>query len=438
MGVFIDRAIRRGRPYNHLVTYNTWFQYGTAIDEGTLASEIDAAADLGVELFVVDAGWYKAGSDPTDFTTGIGVWEADPERFPSGLAALSDRAHERGMKFGIWVEPERVDLSTVNKPGLARERWLATQRGRFDPSKRNALATFAQVCLAVPEARNWIVERLSRLIDEVHPDYLKWDNNYWLNCDRPGHAHGRTDGNFSHVEGLQQILATLRERYPDLVIENCSGGGNRLEPSMLGFSDTAWMDDRSLSPTHVRHNLEGLTVLLPPASLLSFVFGNEWGAEPGGSDVGFAFRSRMPGILGGAWRTSELDPSARSRMREQIATYRRLRDLLPDAAVRLLTDQIHEDASGVWDALQETSASTGAAVLFAFENPGAPPSVTLRPRGLRPAVIYDIVSVDAGPLGRASGETLMSAGVDVVSSSTSRAHIIELRPSSTTTDGDIR
>ena len=66
-----------------------------------------------------------------DFTTGIGVWEADPDRFPSGLSALSDHAHELGMKFGIWVEPERVDLKTVGKAGLAKERWLATQSGRL-------------------------------------------------------------------------------------------------------------------------------------------------------------------------------------------------------------------------------------------------------------------------------------------------------------------
>ena len=125
--VFINSAVRHGRSYSPLVTYNTWFAYGTDINEASMIHEMDAAADLGVELFVVDAGWYEAGSDPSDFTTGIGVWEADPDRFPSGLSALSDHAHTLGMKFGIWVEPERVDLKTVGKAGLARERWLATQ-----------------------------------------------------------------------------------------------------------------------------------------------------------------------------------------------------------------------------------------------------------------------------------------------------------------------
>jgi len=148
MRSFIDTAVRHGRAYSPLVTYNTWFTYGTAIDEASMRHEMDAAADLGVELFVVDAGWYKAGDDPGDFTTGIGVWEADTDRFPSGLGALSDHAHALGMKFGIWVEPERVDIRTVGRAGLARERWLATQAGRYDPAKTNARADSAQICLA--------------------------------------------------------------------------------------------------------------------------------------------------------------------------------------------------------------------------------------------------------------------------------------------------
>jgi len=426
--VFIDRAIRHGRPYSPLVTYNTWFQYGTAIDEESMTREIGSAADLGVELFVVDAGWYKAGDDPWDYTTGIGVWETDTDRFPSGLAALSDLAHSRGMKFGIWVEPERVDLKTVGKAGLARERWLATQNGLYDPAKRNADVNSAQVCLASAEARNWIVERLSRLIDEVHPDYLKWDNNFWTNCDRTGHGHGGEDGNFAHVRGLQDVLSTIRDRYPDLIIENCSGGGNRLEPSMLGFSDTAWMDDRSLDPMHVRHNLEGLSALMPPAALLSFVFGNEWAAEPEDNDIGLSFRSRMPGILGTTWRSDDLSDETRTGVQQQIDIYRALRNGLPDASVRLLSPQIDESSWGSWDALQKSSATTGLSVLFAFENPGAPSSTTVRPLGLLPSTLYDVVSVDSGSLGRARGDELMTNGIEVFSSPGSRAHIIELRP----------
>ena len=426
--VFIDSAVRQGRPYSPLVTYNTWFSYGTAINEESMIHEMDAAADLGVELFVVDAGWYRAGSDPSDFTTGIGVWEADADRFPSGLSALSDHAHELGMKFGIWVEPERVNLQTVGKAGLAKERWLATQSGRYDPAKTNATANAAQLCLSSTEARDWILGRLSALIDSAHPDYLKWDNNFWVNCTRSGHGHGSDDGNFMHVSALQQLLATLRDRYPDLLIENCSGGGNRLEPSMLAFSDTAWMDDRSSSAPHVRHNLQGLSTIMPPSSLLSFVFGNEWEGEGDDNDLPNAFRSRMPGILGATWRTDELNDESRSGMRQEIGTYKALRDALPDRSAQLLTLQVDDDPAGGWDALQESSASTGNAVIFAFENPGAAETTTVRPQALASDTLYDVVSVDVGSIGEASGDELMSSGLTIFSSPGSRAHVLQLRP----------
>ena len=105
-----------------LVTYNTWFAYGTEIDEASMRAEMDRAAALGVELFVIDAGWYAGAgtAGPFDFDAGLGGWTADPARFPNGLAPLSDYAHSLGMKFGIWVEPERVNLSLVGAAGRRR------------------------------------------------------------------------------------------------------------------------------------------------------------------------------------------------------------------------------------------------------------------------------------------------------------------------------
>jgi len=100
----------------------------------------------------------------------------------------------------------------------------------------------------------------------VGPDYLKWDNNYWISCDRSSHGHGDADGNLARGKGLYGILAALRARYPDLSIEDCASGGNRLDLGMVQY-----MDDTSGPSTRVRHNLEGLNAVFPPAYLLSFV-----------------------------------------------------------------------------------------------------------------------------------------------------------------------
>ena len=92
---------------------------------------------------------------------------------------------------------------------------------------------------------------------------MKWDNNAWVNCNRTGHDHGASDGNFAQVQGLYEILQSLRDRYPDLLIENVADGGSRIDFGILRYSDVAWMDDRTSPPMRARHNLEGLSSVLP-------------------------------------------------------------------------------------------------------------------------------------------------------------------------------
>src|SRR5262249_25129446 len=154
-------------------------------------------------------------------------------------------------------------------------------------------------------ARQWILDWLTALLDEVQPDYLKWDNNMWLNCNREGHDHGASGGNFAQVTGLYKLLSEIRDRYPDLTIENVSGGGNRLDVGMLRYTDVAWMDDRTAPSMHVRHNLEGLTAVFPPAYLLSFV--TEHDTEPlhDSPDMSLYMRSRMGGVLGLCFKSAQ-------------------------------------------------------------------------------------------------------------------------------------
>src|SRR5207248_516487 len=164
----------------------------------------------------------------------------------------------------------------------------------------------ALICLASGAARAWLLARVSALVDAVQPDYVKWDNNAWVNCDRAGHGHGATDGNFAQVSGLYQVLEALRAQYPDLLIENVSGGGNRLDFGMLRYTDVAWMDDRTTPSVHVRHNLEGLAAAFPPAYLLSFVTDQVGEPLHDAPDLPLYVRSRMGGALGLCFRTADL------------------------------------------------------------------------------------------------------------------------------------
>jgi alpha-galactosidase len=418
---FVLQGIRRGRPFQPLVTYNTWFTYGTAINEELIVAEIDRAASLGVELFVMDAGWYAGAgeNDDFDFDSGLGSWTEDPDRFPSGLASLADYAHGVGLKFGLWIEPERVALSTVDKPGLAREAWLATRDSDYGSGLN------AQICLAGPEGRQWLVDQLVAIIERVHPDYVKWDNNFWINCNRAGHGHGPSDGNMAHVQALYAILDELRRRYPDLLIENVSGGGARIDFGMLAYTDAAWMDDRTGPAAHVRHNLEGLTFAFPPAYLLSFLIDAEGEPIAGAEDLPLLARSRTPGVFGLTYRTDMLDDETASLLALQIAEYKTYRDIIAQSNAALLTGQAPVDWDS-WDVIQEVTDDARSALIFGFKGGPADGRLIVRPRGLLADATYDVRSLDVGPLGSSRGDLLMEDGIELIHNGGSRAHILVL------------
>lgn len=419
---FVMQGLRGGRPFQPLVTSNTWFAYGTDIDDESMREEMANAAANGVELFVVDAGWYAGAGRGVDFEAGLGTWRVDPAKFPEGLRPLSDYAHDLGLRFGIWVEPERVDQSTVGRPGLAQQGWLATNNGNLGSSRS------AQICLASSAARQWIIERVSDLIDETNADYLKWDNNFWLNCTRSGHGHGSSDGNFAHVKGLYDVLSVLRERYPHLLLENCAQGGNRADFGMLGYSDVGWMDDRTGPSVHVRHNLEGLTTFFPPAYLLSFAISDEGEPLSGAPDLGLYLRSRMPGILGLTYRAAELTEEDQVAMAREIAVYKSIRDIQRDASAILLTAQAEPAGGPAWDVIEELSTATGEAVIFAFQQDGGTRAVAVQPRGLTPDAMYSVSRAGGASLGAARGDELMRDGLTIEESPESAGHVLVLRP----------
>jgi alpha-galactosidase len=421
---FARHDVRRGRPLRPLVTYNTWYAYGIGITEERVKEEMNRAAALGVEAFVVDAGWYAGGTQLSDFSTGIGAWTADARRFPSGLRALSDHAHALGMKFGLWIEPERTDTHVVNRAGFVRETWLATTGGRYNPGVSNTSAGSAQICLAGAGARQWVADQLERLVSEARLDYLKWDNNYWINCDRPGHDHGAKDGNLAHVQGLYDILGQLRQRHPDLIIENCAEGGHRLDLGMLRLTDVAWMDDESAPSPYVRHNLEGLSAIFPPEYLLSFVMNHP--AEPlhGSADMAYAFRSRMPGALGMSLIGAEFDEGDHRQMRDEVALSKRVRSMVPQPRALLLTEQADTRGGSGWDAIELLAPEPGRAVIFTYTSAGAGAWMTVKPQGLAPERRYVIRSLDGTILAEATGTELMADGVQLARDTESAANVL--------------
>jgi alpha-galactosidase len=420
------RASRGGRLYPSLTTFNTWFVYGNRISQSLVQHAMSYAERADIELFQVDAGWYPHGmTDPVfDFTSGLGSWRVDEARFPDGLGSLGDYSRIHGMKFGVWVEPERVALSTVGEPGLAKESFLATHDGRYNPGLPNTEAVDGQICLGNREAIEWAWEKVVRFVDAVRPDQLKWDYNRFMVCNRPDHGHPADGGNFAHVQGLYELLRRLRSHYPSLILENVSGGGRRLDLAMARFTDVGWMDDRTAPARHVRNNLEGLARVLPAPYLFSYVLNRD--DEPIGvaGDVLLFGRSRMLGTMGVSVDFDSISEYGFGLLRQQVRLATSIRQLQSDAVTITLTPPAMQEPP--WDIVEQISVSSGRALLFAFETrPGGPTRARLQ--RLSGDEIYEVRSVDGGVVGRFSGAQLADEGlyIEPIPYSASQVFVIE-------------
>jgi alpha-galactosidase len=237
------------------------------------------------------------------------------------------------------------------------------------------------------------------------------------------------DGNFAHVRGLYDVLAALRTQFPDLLIENCTGGGRRMGLGLMQYTDVGWMDDRTAPAAHVRHNLEGLSTFVPPSYLLAYVIAGPDEPMHDAPDLDLYARSRMPGVLGLSFRVGELDDRDVAALREEVG-YRDARALVGGGSAVLLTDQAESDAGPAWDALQITNATADAAVIYAYQNDPGIPRIVLKPRRFTPGTIYQVRSAKGGDLGVVSSETLMTDGIEVNEAPESAAHILYLSATS--------
>ena len=373
------------------IQYNHWYAYYGDIDAARLLEEARLAADAGCEVFVIDDGWFR-GRRPDSYHAGWGDWVEDRSKFPAGLRAFGEGVRALGMKFGLWVEPERAD----DHGALVRQHpsWVATRAGvpiaRPGPEGDEGV----HLCLGNPDVQRWMVDELRRVVHEYGVDWLKWDYNigYGLGCDATDHGHQRGDGHYAHTLGLYRVLERLRADCPDLVIENCASGGHRVDLGTLRHTHTNWVSDYTHRAASCRQHAQGAGLFLPLAHV------NTWALEE--RDL-TEFRSRMGGAFGvssfmGKWSADE-----RATFRRAVTEYTRLRPLLAGKRY-LLTGPLHQD----WEIWQFVHPSSGDFALLAFRDAGQVSEVRVHPR----------VSSENGAylIERSSdGETVQASGVDM-------------------------
>jgi alpha-galactosidase len=380
------------------IQYNHWYAYYGDIDADRLFEEARLAAASGCEVFVIDDGWFR-GRRPDSYYAGWGDWVEDRSKFPDGLHVFGERVRGLGMRFGLWVEPERAD--DAGELVRTRPDWVATRDGepirRYGPDGAEGV----HLCLGNPEARRWMADEMIRVVREYGVDWLKWDYNmgYGYGCDAPDHGHQATDGHYAHTFGLYQVLQELRAACPDLMIENCASGGHRIDLGTLRHTHTNWVSDYTHRAASCRQHVQGAGLLLPLAHL------NTWTLEERDSS---GFRSRMGGAFGvssfmGRWTDEERELFAAA-----VEEYRRLRPFLTGDRY-LLTGPWHGD----WDVWQHVHPNDEQIAILAFREGGSIDEVRIRPRITHTDRVVR-VERSSGAVEEIAGATLASDGLRIV------------------------
>ncbi len=427
---FVRRYLMRhkpaGFPWTH---FNTWFAHYTNLDEESLRRDVDLAAELGLEAFCIDAGWYEGSPRDADFSFGLGTWRENRDKFPSGLAAFADYVHARGLKFGLWVEPERLDLRYAGPGTPVPFEWFSP-RTPFDAAPPEGLPQSARLALGNAGAREWMKEWLTRVIRDYRVDWLKWDNNLWLSCDPPGETRDRE---YAHVQGLYEVLNYLHAEFPDLVVENSASGGHRMDFGLLRRTDVQWLADDTEPTFRVRYYMAGASYPFPPEYLNSWLVESWWehiGEARAPAMLRTWLRSRTMSAFGLSFPLEYLDPEQRAVVAEEIAAYKGRRDILTRGCMYRLfpqTDLINLQPPEAPDGVEfyEAGARQGFIMLFCGTAPVESRAVVLK--GLEPGTLYRVESDEGSVTGQWIGDVLMREGVTVSMDANHPSLILSLR-----------
>jgi alpha-galactosidase len=407
---------------NPWVAYNIWPGYEPPDVEAEHTRELEAAVSIGCEMMSFDATWYEGCPEPpgTNFSLGLGTWVPSKKKFPRGMEAWSAQVHGKGLKFGVWVEPERVDLNYV--PSRVPEKWLATRNGvpllaRYEQGKWTGVG---QVCLGCPEAVEWAKHWMADLVERYQMDWLKIDHNGFDICTRADHGHQAGNGNYAHTRGLYEVWTHVMKKYPHLVTENCAGGAHRLDFGLARFMHRHWMHDISFPSHHARHQVIGQSYLFPGSQQYpGFYYDLEPvdRAQPRSSaNVDYMFRSRMinsfmistHGRI--ANRLTRWKPEHIEAARRNIANFKKYRHLLREDVHHLLPQAHFYLPDGLpskdWDAIEFARKDGSEAVVAVFRGVGPQETFRVQPKGLLSAARYSVTRYNSGTTHTFAGKAM--------------------------------
>lgn len=319
---FIRNHIVRGtwRDQPRPVLLNSWEACYFGIDENRLLKLAKAAKDAGIELFVMDDGWF---GERNDDTSSLGDWEVNRKKLPGGLDGICRKINALGLEFGIWVEPEMVSVNSRlyrQHPDWAME----------IPGKPHAEGRHQRILdLANPAVVTYLAEKMADVFASANIRYVKWDMNRifsdvyspYLPADRQGETAHR------YICGLYRLLDILTKQFPQILFEGCASGGNRFDPGMLCYFPQIWASDNTDAICRVRIQ-EGYSYGYPQTVLGAHVSSVPNHQTLRITPLDTRFAAAAFGILGYECSLAELPREAIAKIREQVALYREWRDVL--------------------------------------------------------------------------------------------------------------
>lgn len=301
------------------VVLNNWEATMFDFNRRKILSMARQAAQLGVELFVLDDGWF--GNRNHD-KAGLGDWVVNEKKLPGGIGRLAKDINRMGLQFGLWFEPECVNPDS--QLYRAHPDWAIHIPGREASLGRNQLV----LDLTRPEVREYIVDAVDRVLCSANITYVKWDyNRHISDVFSPALSH---QGQFFHryILGLYDILRRLfREKHPDILLEGCSSGGNRFDLGMLTFAPQIWTSDDTDAAERLQIQ-RGMYCFYPPSCISNHVSMCPNVQTLRTTALSTRFNVACFGVLGYELDFSELTPEERRQVAGQIQFYKKHRNML--------------------------------------------------------------------------------------------------------------
>jgi alpha-galactosidase len=399
--LYRERLVRgpwrdRERP----VLINNWEGTYFKFTEDKLVAIATAAAGLGCELFVLDDGWFGERNGPE---TSLGDWIVNLSKLPSGLDGLARRIGEQGLMFGLWFEPEMV--SVRSRLHTEHPDWCLHLPGRPRTESRFQLV----LDFSRAEVVDTVYRQMEAVLSSAPIRYLKWDMNRHLtevaSAVLPAERQGETA--HRHLLGVYALLERILQRFPDLLIEGCSGGGGRYDPGMLFYTPQIWCSDNSdaIARLRIQH---GTSLIYPPCTMgahVSAVPNHQMHRSPSMRTRGHV---ALAGVFGFELDLTSLDEADHAEAIALTRLAKTTRHLLRHGDLHRLANPFTEDAAAWMLVLPDaTEALVTHVTILASPNwfDGR-----LRLRGLDPAALYRSCH---GPSGEWRGDFLHHVGLPV-------------------------